>query len=56
MAIKHEGEAVDQIMDFFQKNGVAIDESRKRNLVRHVSSERRHVLMDSKPRLISRAT
>ena len=34
VAIKHEGEAVDQIMDFFNKNGVPIDESRKRNLVR----------------------
>ncbi len=34
MAIKHEGEAVDEIMDFFYKNGVPIDESRKRNLVR----------------------
>ncbi len=34
MAIKHEGEAVDEIMEFFYKNGVPIDESRKRNLVR----------------------
>jgi hypothetical protein len=33
MAIKHEGEAVDEIMDFFYKNGVHIDDSRKRNLV-----------------------
>jgi len=33
MAIKHEGEAVDEIMDFFYKNGVPIDESRKKNLV-----------------------
>ena len=33
MAIKHEAEAVEEIMDFFYKNGVPIDESKKRNLV-----------------------
>ena len=33
MAIKHEAKAVDEIMDFFYKNGVHIDDSRKRNLV-----------------------
>ena len=33
MAVKHETEAVDEIMEFFSKNGVPIDESRKRNLV-----------------------
>ena len=32
MAIKHEAKAVDEIMDFFYKNGVLIDDSRKRNL------------------------
>ena len=36
VAIKHEGDAIDQIMDFFYKNGVPIDDSRKRNLVRNL--------------------
>ena len=39
MAIKHEGEAVDEIMDFFYKNGVPIDESRKKNLVSNTTIE-----------------
>ena len=33
MAIKHEAKAVDEIMDFFYKNGVPIDDSRRKNLV-----------------------